>query len=109
VGTLHARISRALGIHRRTVRRLLDELTARRESGESALSREVRPPTPRGSMLDRYQEQIQAWLTQYEDLTVVRLHEKLTAQGFQGGYTIVRSRHASSLWWSSSRTAAHLE
>ncbi len=83
-------ISRALAIHRNTVRRLLEELAARRESGESALEREVRPPTPRGSKLDRYQAQIEAWLQEYEDLTAVRLHEKLTAQGFDGGYTIVR-------------------
>lgn len=83
-------ISRALAIHRNTVRRLLEELAERRESGESALEREVRPPTPRGSKLDRYQAQIEAWLQEYEDLTAVRLHEKLTAQGFDGGYTIVR-------------------
>ena len=85
-------ISRALGIHRNTVRRLLVELAARREHGESALEREVRPPTPRGSKLDRYQGQIEAWLEEYGDLTAVRLHEKLTAQGFAGGYTIVRER-----------------
>src|SRR5690606_13712056 len=83
-------ISRALGIHRNTVRRLLDELAARREEGESALEREVHLPTPRGSKLDRYKAQIEAWLKEYPDLTAVRLHEKLTARGFDGGYTIVR-------------------
>jgi len=83
-------ISRALGIHRNTVRGLLEELAARREQGESALEREVRPPAPRGSKLDRYRARIEAWLEEYEDLTAVRLHEKLTAQGFDGGYTIVR-------------------
>lgn len=83
-------ISRALAIHRSTVRRLLEELEARREHGESALEREVRKPAPRGSKLDRYEDQIEAWLKEYEDLTAVRLHEKLTAHGFVGGYTIVR-------------------
>ncbi|HEX7116090.1 MAG TPA: IS21 family transposase [Steroidobacter sp.] len=83
-------ISRALDIHRNTVRRLLEELAARREHGECALEREVRTPTPRGSKLDRYREQIKAWLEEYKDLTAVRLHEKLTAHGFEGGYTIVR-------------------
>lgn len=83
-------ISRALAIHRNTVRRLLEELDARREQGESALEREVRAPAPRGSKLDRYEDQIEAWLKEYEDLTAVRLHEKLTAHGFAGGYTIVR-------------------
>jgi transposase len=85
-------ISRALGIHRNTVRRLLKQLAARREHGESALEREVHPPTPRGSKLDRYKAQIEAWLEEYKDLTAVRLHEKLVACGFEGGYTIVRER-----------------
>ena len=83
-------ISRALGVHRNTVRRLLEELEARREHGESALEREVRKPAPRGSKLDRYTPQIEAWLKEYEDLTAVRLHEQLLAHGFGGGYTIVR-------------------
>lgn len=83
-------ISRALAIHRNTVRRLLMELEARREHGESALERAVRKAMPRGSKLDRYRDQIEAWLTEYENLTAVRLHEKLTAHGFDGGYTIVR-------------------
>src|SRR5690606_1363869 len=67
-------ISQALGIHRNTVRRLLEELAARREHGESALEREVRTPTPRASKLDRYKDQIEAWLKEYKDLTAVRLH-----------------------------------
>jgi len=70
-------ISRALGIHRHTVRGLLAELETRRAEGDSALERELRPPTPRGSKLDRYAKQIEAWLAEYEDLTAVRLHEKL--------------------------------
>jgi len=83
-------ISRALAVHRNTVRRLLEELEARRDHGESALQREVKKPAPRGSKLDRYSDQIEAWLKEYENLTAVRLHEKLTAHGFDGGYTIVR-------------------
>lgn len=83
-------ISRALGLHRNTVRRLLEELAARREHGESALEREVRAPAPRDSKLERYREQIAAWLEEFEDLTAVRLHEKLCGCGFDGGYTIVR-------------------
>ena len=83
-------ISRALGVHRNTVRGLLEELAARRAEGESALEREVRPSVPRASKLDRYAKQIEAWLAEYEDLTAVRLHQKLEAEGFDGGYTIVR-------------------
>ena len=83
-------ISRALGIHRNTVRGLLAELETRRAEGDSVLERELRPSTPRGSKLDRYAQQIEAWLAEYDDLTAVRLHEKLQAEGFDGGYTIVR-------------------
>ncbi|HZF24916.1 MAG TPA: IS21 family transposase [Steroidobacteraceae bacterium] len=84
-------ISRALGIHRSTVRGLLKELTARREQGESALEREMPPPPARrGSKLDAFAERIDSWLGTYEDLTAVRLYEKLKAEGFAGGYTIVR-------------------
>ncbi len=86
-------ISRALSISRKTVRRLLKEERERRARGESALEREVGPPpVPRGSKLDRYQDKIEAWLKRYEDLTAVRLHELLQAEGFEGGYTIVRER-----------------
>jgi transposase len=84
-------ISRALGIHRQTVRGLLEELTTRREQGESALEREMPPPPARrGSKLDAFAERIDSWLATYEDLTAVRLHEKLQAEGFTGRYTIVR-------------------
>jgi len=69
-------ISRALGIHRKTVRKLLTELTARHEQGESALEREVAPPpTRRSSKLDAFAERIESWLATYEDLTAVRLHD----------------------------------
>jgi len=83
-------IGRALGIHRNTVRRLLEDVAARRNEGESALEREVRVPAPRGSKLDAYAKTIEAWLVEYQDLTAVRLHEKLKGEGFDGGYTIVR-------------------
>src|SRR5260370_22054055 len=84
-------ISRALGIHRSTVRGLLKELSARREQGESALEREMPPPPAhRGSKLHAFPERIGPSLGTHEDLTAVRLYEKLKAEGFAGGYTIVR-------------------
>lgn len=86
-------IGRALGIAPKTVRRILRVQDLRRSEGESALAREVAPRrTPRASKLDDYQPQIEAWLEAYEDLTAVRLLEKLREIGFAGGYTIVRSR-----------------
>jgi transposase len=84
-------ISRALGIHRNTVRKLLEELAARREQGESALEREAPPPpVRRPSKLDAFAERIESLLATYPDLTAVRLHEMLAAEGFTGQYTIVR-------------------
>ncbi|MCK5802227.1 MAG: IS21 family transposase [Lentisphaeria bacterium] len=86
-------ISRALGIARKTIRSILNEEEKRREHGEQALERELpRRRTPKGSKLDVFEEQIQAWLKYYPDLTAVRLHEKLVGEGFEGGYTIVRER-----------------
>jgi transposase len=87
-------ISRVLGIARDTVKGILVEQAKRRSTGESAIERELGPRrTPRGSKLDPYTQDIEAWLTQYEDLTAVRLHEKLVAEkGFVGGYSIVRER-----------------
>jgi transposase len=86
-------ISRALGIARETVKRLLVEQASRRQQGESAIEREVgRAPVPRPSKLDAYENDIAAWLAQYEDLTAVRLLELLESKGFVGGYTIVRER-----------------
>ncbi len=84
-------ISRALGIHRETVRKLLGELAARREQGESALEREAPPPpVRRPSKLDAFTERIESLLVTYPDLTAVRLKETLEAEGFNGRYTIVR-------------------
>jgi transposase len=84
-------ISRQLCIHRATVRAILRGEEERRADGEPAVARAVPPPaTPRASMLDRYAAQIDAWLDEHPDLTAVRLQEKLAAQGFTGGYTIVR-------------------
>ena len=90
-GDYERSISRSLRIHRQTVRRLLQELAERREAGESALEREVGPaPVRRTSKLDPFIERIDSWLKDYEDLTAVRLLEKLKDEGFTGSYTIVR-------------------
>jgi transposase len=86
-------ISRTLGIARDTVKAILEEQAQRRTDGESAIERELgRPRAPRASKLDKYGQDIEAWLALYEDLTAVRLHEMLTAKGFIGGYTVVRQR-----------------
>jgi transposase len=86
-------IHRQLGIARDTVKSILEQEKERRARGESAIERMLGPPrAPRASKLDQYAEDIEAWLTLYEDLTAVRLHEMLVQKGFDGGYTIVRVR-----------------
>ncbi|NJN82804.1 MAG: IS21 family transposase [Caldilineaceae bacterium] len=90
-GQSQRRIARALGIAPRTVAQLLREQEERKTQGESAIERELgKPRTPRTSKLDRYEEQIQTWFEEYPNLTAVRLQEKLTDLGYDGGYTIVR-------------------
>lgn len=84
-------IARALGIVPRTVKRILAEEERRRADGETALERELPARrAPRPSKLDTYDAQIAAWLERYPDLTATRLFEKLSGEGFTGGYTIVR-------------------
>jgi transposase len=86
-------IHRTLGIARDTVKSILEQEAKRREQGESAIERVLGPRrTPRTSKLDGYAKDIEAWLSLYEELTAVRLHELLVAKGFDGGYTIVRER-----------------
>lgn len=84
-------IARALRIAPRTVTKILAREEVRRTEGENALDRELPARrTPRASVLDRFDPQIAGWLAQYPDLTATRLLEKLTDEGFTGGYTIVR-------------------
>lgn len=48
------------------------------------------PPARCGSKLDVFVEWIDSWVATYDDLTAVRLHERLQAEDFTGCYTIVR-------------------
>lgn len=87
-------ISRRLGVARRTVGRLIQELERRRQSGEDAVLRELGPTrAPKASKLDDHDATLREWLAADPDLTAVRCHERLKAEkGFQGRYTIVRDR-----------------
>lgn len=94
VARLHRRglsmraIGRVLGIDRRTVRRLLEELEADRDRELDAGAE--RRYVSRPSKLDRYRNQVAELLRRHPDITARRVHEELEAIGFDGGYTIVR-------------------
>jgi transposase len=91
-GESRRQIARSLGVAPRTVKKILEREELRRTEGESALDRELPARrAPRESKLDPYEERITGWLKQYPDLTATRLLEKLTGEGFKGGYTIVRA------------------
>jgi transposase len=83
-------ISRALGVSRNTVRRILKEHTkARKTKGRPALS-PTREHAPRPSKLDIFRPKVDELLSTYPDITAQRVLERLQEAGFDGGYTIVR-------------------
>jgi transposase len=84
-------IARALGIDRKTVRRILRDAEQRRQEGDDALIRELgRSRTPRASILDPHREFIATRIKQHPDLRATRLLEDLKERGFTGEYTVVR-------------------
>jgi transposase len=90
-GTSKRRIATRLGVSRGSVDKVIQEHQRARAQGsapfEGAASRKHRT-----SQLDPFESTITTLLERYPDITAVRLHEELRAQGFQGGYTIVRDR-----------------
>jgi transposase len=84
-------ISRALGVCRKTIRRILRDIEARREAGDDILAEVIKSRrAPRPSKLDRYHRDIEELLEQYPDIRATRLLEELQDRGFDGSYTIVR-------------------
>lgn len=79
-------LARHFAMGRNTIRRIIRKNSSQREQGHDAL-----PPKPvlRKSKLDPYRPLIKELLERYPDITGVRMYEELTADGFDGGKTIL--------------------
>jgi transposase len=84
-------ISRALGVTRGLVQRVLDGLVQTDARPHTALPE---PPTatPRPSKLDVHEARIKEMLATYPSITTQRVFEELRATGYQGGYSILKVR-----------------
>lgn len=85
-GMSKAAISRELEISRRTAIRWAEADSAGR--GYEALSYGPRATAP--SILDPYKEIVRIRLSEYPDLSAVRVFEELRASGYPGGYDVVK-------------------
>jgi transposase len=80
-------IAQALGISRGAVSRAVRGHQAQREQGAGG---PARPRRRRSSLLDPFAERIGQLLDRYPNITVERLLQELRAEGYEGGYTILR-------------------
>ena len=85
-------IARAVGVDRKTIRKILRDLELRRERGDDTLLRELKPRrAPRPSKLDPFVDDVADLLREFPDIRATRLREELEERGFDGGYSIVRA------------------
>jgi transposase len=82
-------ITRALGVSRNTIKKILRMHARDRDAGHSALAA---PPVraPRAWKIDAYRSRVGELLARYPDITAQRVLEILKDEGFQGGYTGVK-------------------
>ena len=82
-------ITRALGVSRNTIRKILREQAKQRDAGHTVL--EKRPErAPRAAKIDAFHARVEALLARYPDITAQRVFEILRDEGFAGGYTGVK-------------------
>jgi transposase len=82
-------IARSVGVSRNTVKSLLLAHQEEREAGHAALPQ--RPDrVPRAQKLDAFKPKIAALTARFADITAQRVFEILRADGFDGGYTVVK-------------------
>lgn len=82
-------ITRALGVSRNTIKKILRAHGRQREAGHTALAA---PPqrAPRARKIDVYAPRVDELLARYPDITAQRVFEILKDEGFDGGYTAVK-------------------
>jgi transposase len=82
-------ITRALGVSRNTIKKILRAHGKQRDTGHSALPA---PPAraPRACKIDAYAGRVAELLARYPDITAQRVLEILRDEGFGGGYTGVK-------------------
>jgi transposase len=82
-------ITRALGVSRNTIKKILRAHARTRDTGHSALpTAPVR--APRACKIDAHRGRVGELLTRYPDITAQRVWEILRDEGFDGGYTGVK-------------------
>jgi transposase len=82
-------ITRALGVSRNTIRKILRTHGKERDAGHTALP--TRPErVPRAAKVDAYRGRVDELLARYPDITAQRVWEILRDEGFTGGYTGVK-------------------
>jgi len=82
-------ITRALGVSRNTIRKILRGHAKERDTGHAALAPRA-AHAPRAAKIDAYRARIKELLARYPDITAQRVFETLRDEGFTGGYTGVK-------------------
>lgn len=82
-------ITRALGVSRNTIRKILRAHAKQRDTGHTVLA--PRPTyAPRPAKIDAYRGRVDELIVRYPDITAQRVFETLRDEGFTGGYTGVK-------------------
>ncbi len=89
-GQSQRHIARQLGVSRRTVGRVLAEVS--RERAQGNVPRELQPAPPRDCAIDAYEAKLRSLLERHPQLSARRCWEELRGQGFAGSYKQVWRR-----------------
>jgi transposase len=82
-------ITRALGVSRNTIKKILRAHGKQRDTGHTALPTPA-ARAPRASKIDAFRDRVAELLARYPDITAQRVFEILKDEGFDGGYTGVK-------------------